>query len=202
MTETNVYPPLLIAQINAGAGFSGEDLITSVAVVLAESGGNAKVVNRIGCVGWFQINQPVHVKAHPTWTRAYLQDPRNNAKAAYALFVANGKRWSPTWEAYTNQSYRMYLSTARKAVGELANGGGAQTAPPTPKDDDHAITPFEAIIKMFQLLTDPHTYVRYGWYMAGGILVIYGLMKMTGDNNLSTASKVAVAAVTKGKVPA
>ena len=36
------------------AGFSGNNLITAVAVAMAESSGNASAVNYLGCVGLWQ----------------------------------------------------------------------------------------------------------------------------------------------------
>jgi hypothetical protein len=68
------------------------------AVAMAESSGRTDVVNSIGCVGLWQINQPVHVKTHPTWTVAWLQNPVNNAKAAAVIYRAQGMK---AWEAYT-----------------------------------------------------------------------------------------------------
>lgn len=66
-------------------------------VAMAESAGNDKVVNSIGCVGLLQINQPVHVKAHPTWTRSWLQNPGNNLKAGLALYKAAGNKLDGPW---------------------------------------------------------------------------------------------------------
>jgi hypothetical protein len=66
-------------------------------VAMAESGGDDKVVNSIGCVGLLQINQPVHVGAHPTWSRKWLQDPMNNLRAGLVLFKAAGKKWDGPW---------------------------------------------------------------------------------------------------------
>ena len=37
------------------AGFSGNALVTAVAVAMAESSGNTSVVNSLGCTGLWQI---------------------------------------------------------------------------------------------------------------------------------------------------
>lgn len=66
-------------------------------VAMAESGGDDKVVNSIGCVGLMQINQPVHRAAHPTWTVKWLQDPTNNLKAALVLYKAAGNKFDGPW---------------------------------------------------------------------------------------------------------
>ena len=103
-----------IAAYAKAAGFSGNSLITAVAVAMAESSGSTTVVNRLGCTGLWQIYVKVHKKAHPTWTTSWLKQPGNNAHAAYVL-SNRGKNWRP-WEAYTNGAYRKYLSAARRAV--------------------------------------------------------------------------------------
>lgn len=64
-------------------------------VAMAESSGDDKIVNSIGCVGLMQINQPVHIKDHPRWTVKWLQDPINNLRAAKVLYDQSG--WVP-WE--------------------------------------------------------------------------------------------------------
>lgn len=68
------------------------------AIGMAESGGRTNVVNGIGATGWLQINQPVHVRRHPKWTKKWLKNPLNNARAAKAIFDEQG--WS-AWQAYT-----------------------------------------------------------------------------------------------------
>jgi hypothetical protein len=86
-----------IAQVARAAGLPGDPDIWA-AVAMAESSGRTDVVNQIGCVGLWQINQPVHVKRHPQWTVAWLQNPMNNAKAAKEIYRSQG--WA-AWEAYT-----------------------------------------------------------------------------------------------------
>jgi hypothetical protein len=88
---------------------------------MAESSGRTDVVNSIGCVGLWQINQPVHVKAHPTWTVKWLQDPVNNAKAAKVIYASQG--WA-AWEAYTGPDgrgsdgpWRRYYKGSSTATG-------------------------------------------------------------------------------------
>ena len=78
------------------AGFTGNALVTAVAVAMAESSGNASSVNYLGCVGIFQIYGRVHRKTYPTWTNSWLKSPGNNSKAAFIL-SKGGKNWKP-WE--------------------------------------------------------------------------------------------------------
>lgn len=77
-----------------GWGSHSEDVAE---VAMAESGGDDKVVNSIGCVGLLQINQPEHVSAHPKWTRAWLQNPMNNLAAGLVLFKAAGNKFDGPW---------------------------------------------------------------------------------------------------------
>lgn len=66
-------------------------------VAMAESSGDAGIVNSIGAVGLLQILQPTHVKAHPTWTVAWLQNPVNNLRAGKILFDQAGQKWDGPW---------------------------------------------------------------------------------------------------------
>ncbi|MGW7281663.1 transglycosylase SLT domain-containing protein [Streptomyces sp. NPDC054844] len=77
-----------------GWGARSED---AAEVAMAESGGDDKIVNSIKCVGLMQINQPVHVGAHPTWTIKWLQNPMNNLRAALVLYRAAGNKWDGPW---------------------------------------------------------------------------------------------------------
>lgn len=85
-----------IAIMARGAGW-GARSADAAEVAMAESGGDSSVVNSIGCVGLMQINQPVHVKAHPKWTRAWLKDPVNNLEAALVLYKAAGSKFDGPW---------------------------------------------------------------------------------------------------------
>lgn len=189
-----------IAGVAAAAGFNRDanTWTTAVAVALAESGGRTDVVNRLGCVGLWQVYQSVHVKAHPTWTTAWLKNPRNNAQAAYVL-SNGGRNWKP-WETYTTGAYKLHWQEARQAIQD-----------PTDITHDTRIpgnkgTPFEDsslgnIIGFGKFVTDAHNWARAGLFIAGSILLIIALFKMTGDNQLSGTTKaIASAAITKGVV--
>lgn len=117
--------PRQIARVAYTAGFRGDRLVTAVAIAIAESGGRVEVVNSIGCVGLWQINQPVHVQTYPKWTRAYLQNAANNAAAAFTL-SGGGARWNP-WSVFTSGVYKKHLATARAASTNM------ETSPSNPK---------------------------------------------------------------------
>jgi hypothetical protein len=111
--------PAQIAQYAAAAGFSGADLVTAVAIALAESGGNANAYNAepqdvpgnygrasagdgLGSVGLWQI----YLAAHPEFTGENLLDPQTNANDAYAIYAVAGG-FHP-WSTYTSGEYGMY----------------------------------------------------------------------------------------------
>lgn len=114
-----------IAAVAAGAGFTGDALITAVAVALAESSGNTRArfaTTREDSRGLWQIN----TKAHPNWSPERLYEPGYNAAAAYSI-SAGGTSWSP-WSAYTSGRYRTHLDTARRSAGAAVQGIAGKSA--------------------------------------------------------------------------
>lgn len=93
-------------------------------VAMAESSGDASVVNSIGAVGLMQINQPVHVQAHPSWSVKWLQNPVNNLRAAKVLFDAAGKKWDGPW---LDSRDKGGLPTGNGGWGQHVKGSGATT---------------------------------------------------------------------------
>ncbi len=104
-----------IAQAAAGAGFSGNALVTAVAIAIAESGGDAGNTTGDGGTSWglWQI----HWTVHPQFNRAQLTDPNYNAAAAWQL-SGGGSTWQP-WTTYKTGAYRSYLSRAQNAAAQV-----------------------------------------------------------------------------------
>ncbi len=192
-----------IAGLAQGANFTGDSLITATAVALAESSGRTDVVNSIGATGLWQILQPVHVKANPTWSKEWLKNPQNNARAAYKI-SSSGTNWKP-WEAYTNGAYRLFLDEVRKAV----KGGVVSEADPGRDPNDpinineethgqEGNNVLEEITKFGTLLADPNTYFRLLLIVAGSLLVGFALLTLTkADNKIA---KFAVKAAVTRKI--
>lgn len=189
-----------IAGVARAAGFGKTPKMwqTAVAVALAESSGRADVVNAIGATGLWQINQPVWVRSHPNWSKEWLKNPRNNASAAY-IISNRGTNWTP-WVAYTSGAYKVHWIAAGQAIDD-----------PTDITHDTQIpgnkgTPFQdstlgGIVSFGDMLSNPDTWIRLGLFLAGSVLLVIGLFKATGDNQLSGTTKaLASAAVTKGMV--
>jgi hypothetical protein len=110
-----------LAALAHSAGFTADQSRTMAAIAMAESSGNVTVVNSIGATGLWQINQPVWDKQYPSWTKAYLQDPLNNAKAAKTVFDAKGLT---AWTVYTSGAYKKYLpsqSLVDQAISQAGN---------------------------------------------------------------------------------
>lgn len=175
-----------IAGVASVAGF-GRDRATlerAVAVALAESSGNVRVVNSIGCcVGLFQIN----VKAHKQYTTAQMQDPQQNANAAWTI-SNEGRNWKP-WEAFTNGSYLLHMPAAKVGVTKFysRNGSSASgTVDPSnpnnplipdgleqPLNDLNSLAQFPA--KVTAWLTDRNNIIRLVKVGAGISIAIVGV---------------------------
>ncbi|MEH0582544.1 transglycosylase SLT domain-containing protein [Streptomyces sp. B21-108] len=113
-----------IVQVARSGGLPGDPEVWA-AIAMAESSGRTDVVNSIGCVGLWQINQPVWVKTHPTWTAAWLKNPVNNAKAAAVVFRAQGYS---AWEGYTGPTGKGSDGPWKQYYKGTAAGGGVTNA--------------------------------------------------------------------------
>jgi hypothetical protein len=103
-----------IAQYARNAGFSGVDLLTAVAIALAESSGNpnAKGDLNLGIsIGLWQIN----LRAHPEYDEQSLYDPQTNANAAYAIYQDAGNSFRP-WSTFKSGAYTAHLDAAQKDI--------------------------------------------------------------------------------------
>jgi len=186
-----------MAAFAAMAGLPG-DPYKWAAIGMAESSGDTDVVNSIGCVGIWQINQPVHVKAHPTWTVKWLQNPLNNARAAKVIYDSQGFN---AWEAYTGpdgrgddgpwrQHYKKggvvkasddktcddYFSPDDPAGKYCVDEGETPKMPPTPGEALDALESIpEALKKTADVLVNPRTWLRVAYGVGGAVLVLGGL---------------------------
>lgn len=108
-----------IAQYAASAGFTGADLVTAVAIALAESAGNPNaqgdygdpVAGQYNAFGLWQIN----TGENPQFAGQNLADPAVNASAAYALYAEAGNSFSP-WSTFNSGKYQQFVSEAESAV--------------------------------------------------------------------------------------
>jgi Lysozyme like domain len=105
-----------IATYAANAGFTGDDLVTAVAIALAESGGDPQALGDTtitpgGSLGLWQINLRWHpeFQANPN----ALYDPQTNANAAYSVFKQQG---FSAWSTFNGGQYSAHLADASAAV--------------------------------------------------------------------------------------
>ena len=104
-----------IAAYAQNAGFSGNALITAVAIALAESSGNPQASGDGGnSYGLWQIDYKYHPEfgiPGPSW-----YDPQTNANMAYSVYVAAGNSFNP-WSSYSvNGTYAQYISTVQQSL--------------------------------------------------------------------------------------
>jgi hypothetical protein len=115
-----------IAVYASSAGFSGDDLVTAIAVALAESSGNPNAYNPEiaagtpsgkGSYGLWQI----YLKAHPEFEGRNLYDPQTNAIAAYSVYRGRGGNFLP-WSTFKNGAYMSHLDAAYDALNPPEQG--------------------------------------------------------------------------------
>lgn len=207
-------PTLTQAQMQmyaASAGLNPPDLWAAIG--MAESSGRTDVVNPIGCVGWLQINQPEHVKAHPNWTVAWLQDPMHNAQAAKVVYQSQGLG---AWEAYTSGAYRQYYKGNGVTNAGFLGIPGIPNNPLNPFDwwnslgKDFGGNPLDIIPgvseisgvvsgleKGFHWISTPYNWVRIGYVIIGGALLAVGVNLLVRSTILnSPTTKTVIGGVT------
>lgn len=142
-----------IVALAAGAGFSGDDLITAVSIALAESGGDPSAYNPEvaagaasghGSYGLWQI----YLTAHPEYASnpGALFDPPTNAAAAYSVYASAGNSFRP-WSTFKNNAYAANVNAVTAVVQAAsqqdqvasADTGGAPTDDGT--DTNSGFTP-------------------------------------------------------------
>ncbi|MEU0398349.1 transglycosylase SLT domain-containing protein [Streptomyces sp. NPDC006208] len=202
-----------MSMLARAAGLPGDPDVWA-AVGMAESSGDTNVVNGIGCVGIWQINQPVHVKSNPTWTVKWLQNPMNNAIAAKKIHKSQG--WN-AWEAYTGpdgtgsdgpwrQYYKKGSSAGAQPVDfdfwdplDILPDGSTDGMPDLPGVDTvEGIA--DAIAKTADVLVNPQTWLRIAYGAIGVVLIAGGLfllVKTTAVNQASGAVGKVIKGVTK-----
>lgn len=114
LTPTQIYA------VARKGGFSKPQAVLATAIALAESGGDAHIVNDTPATGdlsygLWQINMigrmgPDRLKQFGIPSNEALADPVTNARAAY-IVSGGGKNFNP-WTTYTSGAYAKNLSTA------------------------------------------------------------------------------------------
>ena len=125
---TATVAPDTIALVASQAGWSGDDLVTAVAIALAESSGNPVAYNPEAVAKVHGIPTPpgkgsyglwqVYLFAHPEFEGWNLYDPQINAQAAYQIYN-NAAGFNP-WSTFGGGQYLAHLNDAAARVGTLS----------------------------------------------------------------------------------
>lgn len=108
---SNILSDGQIAYLANRAGFKGQDLVTAIAVAIAESSGDANNANSTTSTGLWQVQYSSHKNLVPNQTALF--DPITNAKAAFSVFQGSG--WG-AWTTYNTGAYKQYIPRAEQAV--------------------------------------------------------------------------------------
>lgn len=206
-----------MAMYAAAAGFTNPRVMAEVG--WAESGGDTKVVNSIGATGVWQILQPLHVKSHPTWTTAWLQNPLNNARAAKVLYDADKKAGGNGLRPWEDSRLKGNGGGWGKAIG----GSGADKAifddwndpfdlwdeekwgpaPPSPWEGLTGETPPESLdqaggildiaqlgVKAAEWMSNPRNWVNVLYVVIGGVVVVGALSATVRSQIIGQAKSV------------
>ena len=157
----NLQIPQLIA-LAAGAGFTGDDLTTAVAIALAESDGNPQAYNPevaahspvgMGSFGLWQI----YLKAHPEFQGQNLFDPPTNAAAAFSVYSAAGNSFRP-WSTFGNNAYLAHVDAVNSVIAaqqtdvvatDGSGSSGSGNPPFTPSGTDLASIAITGLIALW-----------------------------------------------------
>lgn len=179
-----------IAGFAKTAGLSGQAVAVAVAVALAESGGNTQDHNVIppdNSYGLWQINMlgdmgPERRARYGLRSNEDLYDPAINARVMAGISNV-GRDWS-AWTTYTRGTYRLYLNRGNAVAGTATLQPNTSQAIPIGSQST-----LESTIRFLRLLSMPGTWVRIGLLTIGAGLVFFGLLKITGNNELSSTTK-------------
>jgi hypothetical protein len=139
------------AKYLAAAGFTGDALVTAVAVAMGESGLNTAAMGDTSItgggwgpsVGLMQIRSRTAGDEANGWRDgSRLTDPMFNAQAAFA--ISNGGTNFGPWTVYTAGIYQQHLEEAKRAVaamGSAALGKSPDAPPPASVDEKDEMTP-------------------------------------------------------------
>jgi hypothetical protein len=218
--------PQQVAGYAKAAGFPASEIATATAVAFAESGGNPSASHRntngSTDYGLWQINT-IHGSLLNQGDR---NNPADNAKMAYTVWQRAGGKWTP-WATYNSQKFRTYLPQATLAAGNptlpttttqptpqspegtgaVPAGGATATDPAAAQSAGILDTlgslaqSFGAIPKIIGTLLSGGLWLRVGAFIAGGILIMFSLIRLSGaETAVKGLVKTAVAVGSKGVV--
>lgn len=159
------------------------DDATAIAIILAESGGDANAHNdnsatRDDSYGLFQINMYGNLKGERAKryglnSTSDLFQPKKNAEVAYDLYKRRGNSFRD-WSTYNNGSYLRFINRANAAVqkpGErLPNIEGFL--------EENVPDPLQEIASLISFVSDPGNWRRVALFVGGGTVLVIGLIAL------------------------
>jgi hypothetical protein len=184
-----------LAGVAVAAGFTGQNVTIAVAVALAESGGNpnATHTNTNGSTdyGLWQINS-VH---KDLLQKSNWRDPVTNGRMAHSVWSQAGGKWTP-WATYNHGTYRLFLARATAASGAPVAPGASSGSTPVEATGAPGTNLGDAVAK----LQDVSGWYRVLFVVVGGVLLLWTIAKLTGNNQLSPLSKGLIKAGAKAAI--
>ncbi len=176
--------PAQIASVAKAAGWTGQDLITAVAVAMAESGDSRGAnpgahnpnppdnsyglwqVNMLGAMG------PERRRAFGLTTNEQLFDPATNARVAHGIWKGQG--WQRGWTTYSSGRYRQYLDEAAAGVGKPAPvPPGSPGSPASPRGSNTQVGLVESLAGVNQSIKSIADTIISGGKVADMLLKLF-----------------------------
>jgi hypothetical protein len=185
-------PAMTVAAVAYQAGFRGRGWQNAVAVSFAENGTHNATAQNLNTdrsvdTGLWQINS-----VHGIPIRQ-LFDPQRNANAAFSI-SSGGKDFSP-WTTYPVKS-NLLLPVAMATINNLNRHGGAVTwlqnnplgttpgvkggvDSPNLGSQIASVTPIGEVANFLGKLVNPHTWFRIFEVLIGGLLLLFGVYRLS-----------------------
>lgn len=188
-----------IASVAPGGG----ELVTMVAVALAESGGNTTAHNdNTGTgddsYGLWQINMlgglgPYRRRKYGLSSNQELFAPSVNARVAFGVYSTEGSLGVKHWSGWNSKKYAFYLTRARSAVrdaGEsVPEGDPGWEDIPGGESVEGAIDSLKGIADFFKWISDTDNWKRVGYFIGGIIAVGMALYLLVDENTRINPAK-------------
>lgn len=163
-------------------GWKGEDVITAVAIALAESGGwtdayNDNPITKDLSFGLWQINMygdlgPARRKQFGISENHQLFGSAINAKAAKMVY--DGQGWA-AWSVYKSGRYRAFLIPARLGAQSPTSPGTITAGNEGTRTEVDLLKPFKDLAEWLMKLLGP-VVLRIAGFVGGGIIIIVAIV--------------------------
>jgi len=153
------------------AGRKHSELAWAVAIALAESGGDRTAVGHTNGAPCGEYVLGLWQKCSATINKA-LFSPDANAKAAWSLYEANGRKFEGMWTTFPDPARAQLIQAEVAVKGTHRDRPGVTRPGSWPVFGDI----LDAIGFLVGWITDGQTWVRLGEIVGGGVLVLVGII--------------------------